>query len=651
MRVLVTTFALFAAVLSAAPDLHADASPSWRDHARTPASRHLTAVAASSRVQRFQASDAELTRLANTLAGRLRGLFEQAAAEIKKPVPGCDTADAVVRFQRALRTNGLLTDSQNFALVCQSQLRSGQPSLDEILVEGALAAWGRGRLSDAYTLFDAATTGYASSDIHEGAVLQFAAFAFFTQYQNDVESILARHPDLGGRTNDVIGTFELLTGGTPSRTSVAAATAEAERWARSSDRVLAQAGRVYWSGHLGYDLYAMTDSLRFLDQFPDMVSPEEWMDTAFWGAYHQPMPEAMTNARTVYDAVRTFLHRGSWVPLEDNPATYTEIAASVCPTAVLTGADAAALADLANQWLTGADTTANVTASVARLSATSPNKADVLTFEGSLKLAAGDETGAIDKFWAAHQACAYWNLAHSGKRAISTAQRRRGYADSPALAARAAQNAAAAVFPPELEGFVLDWAWLSDTARQQLKESLWFWAPYLKTLYARGERIFIKPAFRLLSQVPTYGSIRDRRVAFSGYDDNRLYDDIGGVNNGTVAVFTVDELESARYYAYNTPAHEVAHGFHHALPADKAACITKLYAAARARNLFADPYASQNEAEYFAQGVGYFLQPADLPGRLGLTRTWLTANDPDLDRFIAQIGTGAAPETFTCPIA
>src|SRR5262249_38726701 len=138
-------------------------------------------------------------------------------------------------------------------------------------------------------------------------------------------------------------------------------------------------------------------------------------------------------------------------------------------------------------------------------------------------------------------------------------------------------------------------------------------------LQASGARVYLKQAFERLSEVPGYASLRDARVDGPGFEeDNRLWDDIGGVSDGRLAVFDYASVLEAPFGAYNVAAHETAHLFHARAPAAIDDCIGTLYQGARARDLFPDPYAAINKAEYFAQGVGYYLTPVDAPPRFGL---------------------------------
>ena len=183
-----------------------------------------------------------------------------------------------------------------------------------------------------------------------------------------------------------------------------------------------------------------------------------------------------------------------------------------------------------------------------------------------------------------------------------------------------------------------------------LQESIAFWAPHLKRLSDRGQRIYVKPSFRLMSEAPGFDFLRDQRIDFGGtYRDNRLWDDVSGASTGSLSVFPYAALEAGRWFTYNVAAHEIAHGFHSALPAPQAACIARLYAGASRRGAFPDPYAALNSSEYFAQAVGYYIRPVDAPPRLGANRQWLIENDPGMEQFLRDIESGLDPAAMGCP--
>jgi hypothetical protein len=591
--------------------------------------------------------DPELDRLAATLSERVRRQFQQSADEAEGPAPSCASPEAVARRLRALRTLGRFDACVELADRCQAGTAPGQ---DAVLAEGGRCADAAHRFTRALELFDAASApAFDASPIHEGVVLLHARFAHFTHYEDRVPAILARHPVLAARSPLVVAALELLRDGSTSRAPRADAEAEAARWMASPDPVLRQAGRVGWAAHLAFDLYEVSSALRLLDGWDDLASPEEWLPTAYFGLFHQPLPGALLHARMVYDAARPHLHGAGWLPTAENTETYTGIEEAACSGKVLGGTGAAGLRATGDAWLAGTASTESAAATVGDVARTFPG-ADVLTFQGNLLEAQGNGPAAVSRYWAAHRACPFYDRAHVALAEAAARARRNSFADAPALAERARRAASAAPFPPELSSYVVNWSWLGAEGRAMLQESLAFWAPHVKRLHDRGQRIYVKPSFRLMSEVPGLEFLRDQRIDFGGaYRDNRLWDDVSGASTGELSVFPYAALEAGRWFTYNVAAHEVAHGFHSSLAGPQAQCITRLYAGASRRGAFPDPYAALNSSEYFAQAVGYFIRPVDAPSRLGVNRQWLIENDPELERFLRDIESGMDPAAIGCP--
>jgi hypothetical protein len=483
-------------------------------------------------------------------------------------------------------------------------------------------------------------------------VYVFARFALFGQYSRDTDAILARNPGAGPEERTLLlASLEYLRNGSTTRARPERIAARVQQWIAGPDDVLSQVAVVGQARLLIALRYQTREGARLLAaSLPRLVSPEEWLGLSYFALYHQRAPDFVL-ARPIYDAARPHLHSGSFLPVSDNTYTYTEIAASACADRVLQGRDQDLLKAIQAAWTDGRLSLAAALAASTFLERRHPGHADVQAFLGSLYEARGDDAEAQRRYWAAHVACPYYNRSHDGLDVLWVRQRNRAFSDAAQNLARARAEADRAAFPEELSTYVANWPALSADARQLLRYALRFWAPHVRLVQASEQRLYVKPAFQLLSDVPELARYRDQRVGSSPvFHDNRLLDDIGGIAAQDLAVVDLAGVLETPYGDYNTTEHEFAHQFHFVLPRAQAACLDALFAGAQSRGLFADPYAGSNVYEYFAQGVGYFTRPPGSAERWGLNRQWLIDNDPALDRFIASLPGATSPAAIPCPV-
>ena len=568
------------------------------------------------------------------------------------PVPPCSDPAAAAARQRDLRTTGGFGECGQVADRCRSQLPAGTPGLERVLFEGARCATAENRFERARELFDQATRPeHAQSPAFPGMVFVFARFALFGQYPGEVDGILARAWPPDERVL-VRAALEYLRDGTTTRARPEQVDARVDQWIAGPDDVLRQAALVARARFLSGLRYRTREGARLLAASLDrLVSPEEWLPTAYFSLYHQLAPDFIL-ARPIYDAVSPYLHSASFLPVADNTFTYTELVSSTCADRVLQGRDRELLLGIQAAWSEGRLTPAVALGATVFVERREPGRADLLAFQGSLYEALGDDAEAQRHYWASHEACPYWDRSHEGLDVLWVRQRNRSFADAPASVERARLEVERTAFPPELETYVANWRSLTAESRDRLRYALRFWAPHVRPVQQSGQQMYLKPAYQLLSEVPGLSRYRDQRVGSSAtFHDNRLLDDIGGVATQELAVVDLAGVLEAPFGDYNTAEHEFAHQFHFTLPRAQAACVDALYARAQSRSLFPDPYAAINAFEYFAQGVGYFTRPPGSPVRLGLNRQWLLDNDPDLDRFIASLPSASSTAAIPCPVA
>jgi tetratricopeptide (TPR) repeat protein len=612
---------------------------------------HLVSPAPATAVQqrsgeRAAVADPDVERLSRLLSSTLADEFRSAQERADGARFDCRHAPRGAAHLRALRTLGRFDECAALAETCRQT-----PAAGEAVFEGARCAAAADQFERAYALYDLATRpDQAGAADFQGRVYRFARFAFYTQYPDQAAAIVARNP--AWTPELILGVIEYLVEGFTRRAPVAAVEAEVMRWTREADPTLRQAGVVGWAGHLSGNLYRSREALQFLEaNLSGLTSPEEWYPWVYWSLYRQRKPD-FERARLPYEAALEFLHADSWLPVSQSIYSYSQLAATICTDRVLQGPALRDQEAIKSAWLSGASTPDDALAQAQRLDRASPRRADLLTFMGSLAESLGRDEQALAYYWRAHLACSYYSRAHAGLVGLGDRRYYGAFADHDTLRLRAEATARATVFPSALSVFVANWASLPPEGRERFKYAVRVWANHIASLAASGARVYVKPAFQRLSEVPGYESLRDARVDGPGFEeDNRLWDDIGGVADGRLAVFEYDAILETPFGAYNVAAHEVAHLFHAKAPPAVGNCITALYRGAAARNVFPDPYAAINEAEYFAQGVGYYITPLDAPPRFGLTVRWLMENDPGLYELYRQIEATSDVSRIACPVS
>ena len=611
-------------------------------------------------VSAARATDPVFDPALETLAGRLSSpmvdQFTTELAALATAEPACTDSVAMTALLRARRASGDYRGCVDLAHLCEAQLAAGTPGLDQILfAAGECAGNGQlGNYSEAYRLYDAATSpAYATSEGFKGRVYLFARFALYTQYSEQAAAILKRNPEWTDASIPlVLATLDLLRNGTTALAPIADAETKIKEWIASGDSVQKQALTVAWARHLIVNLYRYAEGARFLaDAQLTIPSVDQWAYLAYRAHFHQVAPNFMLSSK-IYEAYRTFTHPYSDFPLEDNGFTYTEITQNKCASSVLTGDALTQFTILRTAWLAGTLTTADALSQALALSAAQPAHADLLSFIGGLYESTGQDPLAESYYWQSHQACAYWDRSHWGLHGVHLRTADRAYDDYAATVASVDRELSRVSFPAAISHYVTNWSSLTPEAQKRFEYATRFWAPYISFMDQAGSQVYVKQAFQLLSEAPGLAGIRDTRIQMPSYEnDNRLWDDVRGLGGQTVVV-DWGEMMEAPFGAYNLAGHEIGHQFHAALPNGPASCITALYQGARTRKTFPDPYAGSNEREYFAQGVAYFMRPADGPKRFGLNVQWLIDNDPNLYAFLQNIQAAAGNvNAITCPVS
>ena len=595
------------------------------------------------------ASSAQRAAVTEALAVYLERELSAAAELVAGPVPSCQASalDGYLHAQRALGGAALCLETVE---ACLDQVEDGAVAAS-LAFRGGQCAADMSAFERAYQLFDRATAAESIELAgHAGRVFAFAYFAVATQYEGELDAILARHLPWSENNTVVRQTVVYLLTGLLEHNS--GAPGFIHEHMEGADEVLREhLVALYWMPQARNAgdwvlTFAYTNRDRLGLPLATMRAPHRFVGALFQALYSGEGGD-FTLARQLYDVYAPYAAANAWLPMESNPYTYTELYAVHCSSVLSQGSALIDYLALLDDWRAGLLSGSQALTRAEELQAAG-ERADVSTFSAGVHQVMGDLASAEADYLRAHQLCPYYNRAHWGLRTLRRDHFQRALADRQSLLDdMRAQIANAPLDPAAVEAF-LEGAGVFDPAvRERVLFSVLVWAPHLEMLVQSESTLYIKESFELLSQVPALEAVRDLRVPFAR--DHRLYDDLRGAG-GNPVVSDRSEAASAVFGALNVSAHEVAHRFHAVAPDNIRSCITELYLQARAANSFTDSYAATNEQEYFAQGVTFYTVPADAPIRYGLTRERVAEVDPALLTLIQSIADASAPlPAIACP--
>ncbi len=240
-------------------------------------------------------------------------------------------------YALALQVKGELQRCGDFARHCAGDKKLDSP---QVLVVGGLCESMRQNARQAYELFEAATDKkwHSSSDIDE-VVFQFASFAMYGVYEDQVDAILSRHPRWSAQ-EQFLWKSVLLRMGNLGLSGIQKPEVDQflkERIKESSGRfqALLKAIKI----RIAYLDYDYDESLYDLVQEgPTLENPLLWYDLLYANLYYG-LDQRFREARLAYDTFDRYAHRWLNFPVENNTYNYTEIYGSVCRDQVLQGAE------------------------------------------------------------------------------------------------------------------------------------------------------------------------------------------------------------------------------------------------------------------------------------------------------------------------
>jgi len=598
-------------------------------------------------------SEAEVSALGASFATIIPTHFERRVALLNKPAPECKDFAARRQFHWSLQEAGRFGVCAQMALECLDEQR-GEQSIDASQeatwqYDAASCLAEEGSDAEAISLFEAATApGHSREPDFASRVFRYALESHDSTIINRAESALA--PE---EFSALKAAREYLITGQSATMPLKDLEAHVQAELSRPRTTLSNAWRQIWFSILSGVAYRRSDALRFLAAEIGGLIEDDAASVSLHATVIQThkaifgQPGGIGAAKAIYDAYLPYTHRDINLPVEENVATYSEIAATHCRESLSQGARREELDQIARSWLQGIVGTRASLDRLLQLNASAMRNADILTMAGSLAEELGQTKDARHYYWQAHKTCPYYNRSHWGLSQFRDLRRHSADPSHDMLDKKALEIAAGLNVPPEFKTYVINESSLSEDDRLRLIFSMRYWIRHVPFLTKGGKGLYVKRTFQRLSEVPGLEEQRDKRVLYAY--DQRLWDDVRGVGGNPVVVDR-SEMRGAPFGSYNLAAHEIAHQFHQSLPQHLNDCIHQLYEQAKTRGRFPDPYAKTNELEYFATGVTIYMTPEDAPDRFGLNRAWIRANDPALLDLIQQVEAHDVGD-LRCPVS
>lgn len=575
-----------------------------------------------------------------------------------QPQVACLNSKAV-DYAISLTIAGKYQDCYQYAVSCLQQ--NSEKTSIPLIIQGARCAGLNYQYDQAYRLF---RQGLVSKDFNDGLasayLIEFASLALSSNYGSEIDEIVNLHPQWTAEQKNLAkGLVEYLGAGLPTSVSK-------KQVFDFVDQELNQAQGFYekllksirianylkdYQDQKAYD-YLVQDAIQ-------ITNPLDWWRSGFNILYAVSNGTDFSLARNFYLAFLPFAHdRLTSLPTERNVYNYTQIYGDVCKGQMLQGDQKKNFVAQLNQWRQGQLNLEQLITAIQSSPADFLDKSDVQSTLGSLLSIQGKYEASRAAYWKAHQQCAFNNRSHWG---LVLLERRHKYqtfpefADNEKFVEVALRNVK---FPPAIAQFIPNYNSFPYVSQRRIQFASRIWAPYIEAMHSLGYLAYIKLPFELLSEVPNFEDMRDARIGPPDMPDylydNRLWDDVRGAG-GKMVASDHDEVFQTVHGDYNLLGHEMAHQFHQYVTGARPAvnnCIQKLYENAGKRNMYADGYSKSAVAEYFAQGIGYYLIPATSPARYGTNVSWFQKNDPDFYHFMVSIDQANGDlEKIVCPVA
>lgn len=581
-------------------------------------------------------AQADLLALAKELGATLAAQYNERKILLSAPLPKCDTA-VMAAYARAHYAFGQYQTVLNLVQQCERE----QKVSVELWLAGADAATQKHQWSLAQQYFEQAAHVQKRGDPwFSVAVIRYAAFALFSSLDHLVEPILAREASWSKAEQKLIlATLEYYGFGYSSIDSFANVRAYVQK----------QIGfttphQLFFSALAPRLLSTQNQHAEILKHLklatPHLINYADWFGVAYSVIYSQGKGD-FSAAQAFYNSFIPFTHPEAYLPLESNVYTYSEVYSQVCPKNLLPAAGQRELVAIKTDFRRAQISLAQALSRTITLIGqhNSSPKADALSWYANLLELNGDSTTAQQMYWQAHQACPFYNRSHWGLKQQQRQTLLASYPDAAIYNQELEEHWRKNVLPEQnIAAYIRNWSAVPEASRKAVAYSIRIFWPYLSDLVSARNSAYMKLPAELLSEIPGLEWMRDQRVV---YDlDYRLWDDVRGVGGDTV-VADIYQTETSHLGDYSLLTHEMAHQFHTWLGQHRDAkvrdCVERLFANAKQRNKFINSYSSTNSTEYFAEGVTYFVVPANRPRRFGTNAGHVQKVDPDLYNFIRTV--------------
>ena len=569
------------------------------------------------------------------LALILDSQFQKTLAPLAGSAPTCESKE-IENYLLALQTAGRFDDCAQLAASCQASTTSPKTFLI-----AALCASNRYIYSSADLFFEKATDPkFANSPDYLESIFQRASYSLYGHHEDQVDGILALIPNstpadrmLWKALLQRVGEIDT---GSISKAQIDHFLDQQIQASVGSFRGLLLSLQIRVAQRESkYD--EALDNL--LAHAQEMENPLQWYYVAYSTLYYG-LDQNFARARKIYYVYYKYSNPRMNLPLENNTYDYTQIYQTVCSNQLIQPGQNQEFEKIKSDLRTGQVTIAGALQRLDILKSRFLKKADFLTAYANLISLQGRHLDAFNMYWEAHKLCPYYNRANWGLSVEKRFAQFSGRPDYNYLNSKIDRELQGRIIPQAISTYILNWNSLNADIQKHVAFGARIWLPYMEVMEQNQSHTYIKYAYELLSEAPDLSDIRDQRIGGDNYPhDNRLWDDVRGVGGGMV-VGDLSEVYQSSQGDYNLLGHEMAHQFQYILEKlDPAGldCIVKQYSQAKATNNFPDSYSSQNMEEHFAQGVTYYLVPADSPARFGLNQMWVKRNNSGQFDFIQSI--------------
>lgn len=574
-------------------------------------------------------------KMAQIWSSRLKSILSEQHDVLNSQIRSCSKRDLPV-YLEALFSMGRFEDCVKLALDCQQSGLNQRSGLQAAQCATAINQW-----PVALAFYESSQKrGSKIKNIENHFIFSYAAFLLNSPFANRAEEKIKLISELPAASVDTLMKavkYFIFKKSPPEGT--------ARLWLyldKAIQNVNPQTKSffTYLKTKALFDQYKYQEARDFLNANLNRMTRADYFWPLGYNLLYSNKFDLFKLADIFYKAYLPYAHWRAALPNENNTYNYTEVYSKVCKNNTLPADVHTNYMQKLQLWQTSQLSTDEFSNWLQSVLLKYKQAADVLTTLGSLELLKSNNLLAQNYFWKAHEFCPYYNRAHWGLVALKRQAKNESFTEYAELESNLLKSIENIDYGQNIHTYVLNYANLSVNIQNKLKFGSRIWGPYFDQLNAANNTIYIKFAFELLSQTPDLSELRDARIGGENYpNDNRLWDDVRGAGGKTV-IADFGELNQIAQGEYNTIGHEVSHQFHHFIMKKNQSlkdCIENLYNEALKRNTFADGYAAQNQQEYFAQAVTYYLVPEKSPERFGLNRGWFKANDREVLNLVESI--------------